>query len=210
MQGLLSAIENAYSNQVTASIGSSGRITVTDKFTGTSQLSIEITEPGGSGLDFGHVLTSNTGGVSGRYALAMTADDDGSGHLVIRNNDYGSGSSFTISQVSRDLGLVNGTYTGQDVAGTINGETATGSGQTLTGADGNANTAGLSVKYTGTTNEVNAGTVKLTLGLAALFDNALFGITDPVDGYVPSSSNPCRTASKVSPRRSTRWKPGWP
>ena len=34
VQGLLSAIENAYSNQVTASISSSGRITVTDKFTG--------------------------------------------------------------------------------------------------------------------------------------------------------------------------------
>ena len=185
VQGLLSAIENAYSNQVTASISSSGRITVTDKFTGTSQLAIEITAPVGSNLDFGTVLTSNTDGVSGRYALAMTAADDGSSHLQIRNNDYGSGNSFTISQVSMDLGLVNGTYDGQNVAGTINGETATGSGQNLTGATGNANTAGLSIKYTGTANGADAGTVKLTLGLAALLDNTLFNITDSVSGYVP-------------------------
>jgi flagellar hook-associated protein 2 len=83
-----------------------------------------------------------------------------------------------------DLGLVNGTYTGQDVAGTIKGETATGSGQNLTGAAGNANTAGLSVKYTGSTNGADAGTVTLTLGLAALLDNTLFNITDSVSGYV--------------------------
>ncbi len=323
VQGLLSAIESAFSNQVTASISSSGRITVTDKFSGTSQLEIDIAEPAARGLDFGTVLTSNTDGVAGRYALAMTAADDGSGHLVIGNIDYGSGSSFTVSQDStdnnydqmihtttanttsatngaayvtgattwsdvyganvangdtitiggmardgvtaisgtytvtdkttdtidgllavienaytaqgtavdavirdgkiyledttsgassialtltannqgggtlalgtydqsttrdRDLGLVNGTYAGQNVAGTINGETATGSGQNLTGATGNANTAGLSIKYTGTANGADAGTVKLTLGLAALLDNTLFNITDSVDGYVP-------------------------
>lgn len=322
VQGLLSAIENAYSNQVTASISSSGRITLTDKYTGTSQLALDITEPMGKGLDFGTVLTSNTGGVVGRYALAVTAADDGSNHLVLRNNDYGSGNTFTVSQVSldnnynqmiytatanttvatngaayitsattwsdvyganvtnldtitiggmardgatpisgtytinnkttdtinglltaiesaytaqgttvdavirdgkiyvedltsgassisltltannqgggslalgiynqsttrdMDLGLVNGTYAGQNVAGTINGETATGSGQNLSGATGNANTDGLSVKYTGTANGADAGTIKLTLGLAALLDNTLFDITDSVSGYV--------------------------
>jgi len=321
VQSLLSAIENAYSNEVTASISTSGRITLTDKFTGTSQLSFEVTPIGG--LDFGTVLTSNTGGVVGRYAIAMNADDDGSNHLMLHNNDYGSGGSFTVSQVATDLnydhmiytttanttvstngaayvtgtttwsdvyganvangdtisisgmardgatpisgtytvtdtttdninglltaienayiaqgttvdavlrdgkiyvedlttgassisltltannqgggsltlgtynqsttrdldlGLVNGTYTGQDVAGSIKGETATGSGQNLTGAQDNANTAGLSVKYTGSTNGTDAGTVTLTLGLAALLDNILFNITDTVTGYVP-------------------------
>jgi len=79
--------------------------------------------------------------------------------------------------------LASGAYTGLNLSGTINGETATGSGQTLTGAADNANTAGLSVKYTGATNG-DAGTVKLTLGVAELFDRTLFNITDPVDGYV--------------------------
>lgn len=327
VQGLLSAVENAYSNQVTASISSSGRITVTDKFTGASQLTIDIVEPATRGLDFGTALTSNTGGVVGRYALAMTAADNGSSQLVIRNNDYGSGSGFTISQDSTDLnydqmiytttgnttvstngavyatnattwsdvyganvangdtitiggmarngttpisgtytvtnkttdtinglltainsaytaqgttanavirdgkiyvedmttgvsslaltltannqgggsltlgafnqntkrdldlGLVNGTYNGQVVAGTINGETATGSGQVLTGATGNANTAGLSVQYSGSANNTEAGTVKLTLGLGALLSNALFNIVDPISGYLTFTEN---------------------
>ena len=37
VQGLLSAIEEAFSNQVTANINSSGQITITDSSTGTSQ-----------------------------------------------------------------------------------------------------------------------------------------------------------------------------
>ena len=73
---------------------------------------------------------------------------------------------------------------GQDMAGTINGESATGSGQTLTGDDGNANTDGLSVKYNGTSNNIDAGTIKLTFGAAEMFSRTLFDITDSVDGYV--------------------------
>lgn len=321
VQGLLSAIENTYSNQIIASIDSSGHITVTDKFTGASQLALDITEPATRGLDFGTVVTSNTGGVVGRHALQMIAADDGSNHLVIKNSDYGSGNSFSISQDSTDnnydqiintatsntttstngavyatgattwgdlsgasvansdtitiggtarngttpisgtytvtnkttdtmnglltaienaysaqgttvdavirdgkiyiedltpgissltltltannegggslalgtfnqstkrdldLGLVNGTYAGLDVAGTINGETATGAGQDLTGATDNANTSGLSLKYTGTADDVDAGDVKITLGVAELYERALFNITDTYEGY---------------------------
>jgi flagellar hook-associated protein 2 len=69
------------------------------------------------------------------------------------------------------------------VAGTINGEPATGSGQVLTGNAGNANTEGISVKYTGTATG-DIGTIKLTTGVAELFDRTLFSITDPYEGYV--------------------------
>jgi flagellar hook-associated protein 2 len=71
---------------------------------------------------------------------------------------------------------------GVDVAGTINGEAATGSGQSLTGDDGEANVDGLVVEYSGSaTGEV--GTVTLTLGIAELFDRALYRVTDAYDGY---------------------------
>ena len=70
------------------------------------------------------------------------------------------------------------------MAGTINGEAATGHGQVLTGNTGNTNTEGLSVQYTGTSDNVDAGTVKLTIGAAELFDRTLFNITDPYSGYV--------------------------
>ena len=70
------------------------------------------------------------------------------------------------------------------MAGTINGEAATGSGQMLTGDSGEANVEGLSILYTGSANGTDAGTIKLTFGVAELYDRTLFGITDSVDGYV--------------------------
>jgi len=78
---------------------------------------------------------------------------------------------------------VNITTAGQNIAGTINGEPATGSGQVLTGNAGNANTEGISVKYTGTAIG-DIGTIKLTTGVADLFSRILFNITDSYEGYV--------------------------
>jgi flagellar hook-associated protein 2 len=330
-QGLLSAIESAFSSDVTATIDTSGRIVITDESGGTSQLAISSISHTGEGEFFGTVdVTSSAGDGSqeGRYAMAITATKDGN-NLVLRSDDYGS-TSFTISQditgVSSydhiiyttagntvksttdgtdtmvyitgqagessgttwediygatiengdqitisgkarngtagisgtytitnittdtvdglltairtaysaesttvdvfirdgkiyvedtttgsssieltltyatiegldlgtftetterdmDLGLINGAVTGLDVAGAINGESATGSGQVLSGDDDNVNTDGLSVRYTGTSDDVDAGTIKLTFGVAELFDRTLFSITDFVDGY---------------------------
>jgi flagellar hook-associated protein 2 len=186
IQGLLSAIENSFANNVTASIDTSGRITVTDKETGASQVALDITEPSGSNLDFGTVLTTNTGGVTGRYAMEITASNDGSNRLVLTHNSYGGSFSFTISE-DNDILWTGGDQTvnnGSDVAGTIGGETATGSGQVLTGSTGNTKTEELSIKYTGTS-AGNAGTIKLTIGTADLFSRTLFNIIDTYDGYVP-------------------------
>lgn len=187
VQGLLSAIENSFSNNATASIDSSGRIVVADKYDGSSQVAVSSINHAAEGEFFGAVdVTDGAGDGSsqGRYAIAVSASDDGAGQLVLTNDDFGS-SSFTISQAAGgQLGLTDGDVTGLDVAGTINGEAATGSGQRLSGDDGNANTDGLSITYTGTSSDVDAGTVKVTLGVAELFDRALFSITDSIDGYV--------------------------
>ncbi|MBW1802427.1 MAG: flagellar filament capping protein FliD, partial [Deltaproteobacteria bacterium] len=333
VQGLLSAIEDAFSSNVAATIDTSGRIVLTEKNAGESQISLNITEPATRQLDFGTVdVTGGAGDGSqeGRYALGITATDDGSGHLVLRNDEYGD-SSFTISQDTSDnnydyikytttgnttdstggsvyitgsttwddiygadvadndtitisgtdrdgnaltpgsysltyditdittdtvgnlltrienvfgdagnttpttvnafiqdgkiyveqtgttgsslitltlaankegggnlslgdfdqnterdldLGLINGTVTGQDAAGTIGGESATGTGQVLKGDDGNVNTDGLSIEYTGTSNDTDAGTITVTLGIAELFERSLYTITDSIDGYL--------------------------
>lgn len=328
VRDLLSAIEDAFSDEMSASIDTSGRLVVTNKMVGSSQLSLSI--PIVEGLNFGSVdVTAGAGDGSqeGRYALSITATDDGSGHLVLKSDEYGSGSSFTVSQDTDsyqevvytntsnttiassgtvyisgqaggssgtawtdiygasvsdletirisgkthggvdvgptdytintatdtvddllntiqtafggagqvdvfirdgkimledktsgassmeltltylgtgslslgtfdqtterdlDLGLINGTASGQDVAGTINGETATGSGQALRGDEGNATTEGLTVEYSGTSNNVNAGNVTITLGLAELFERTLFSISDPIDGYMTFKQN---------------------
>ena len=71
-----------------------------------------------------------------------------------------------------------------NVAGTINGEAATGVGQTLTGNSGDANIDGLVVNYTGEA-VGDVGTVKLTFGVAELYDRVLSNITDSIGGYIP-------------------------
>ncbi len=79
---------------------------------------------------------------------------------------------------------------GQDVAGsfTVNAvtEAATGTGQTLTGNSGNANTDGLAVLVTLTSAQVLAGdnssNVTVTRGIASSLDQTLSGLTNQSTG----------------------------
>jgi flagellar hook-associated protein 2 len=187
VQGLLSAIESAYSNQVQASIDASGRIALQDINTGNSQTSLSSIDHAGEGEFFGLVDVSagaGDGSQQGRHAIGVTASVDENNHLVLSGNTYGSNASFDIAQNTSQLGLVDGTYTGVDVAGTIAGEPATGSGQVLRGNEGNSNTEGLSILYRGTVDDVDAGTITVTIGMAEQLDRTLFNMTDSIDGYV--------------------------
>jgi flagellar hook-associated protein 2 len=190
VQGLLSAIESAYENDIVASIDTEGKLQVTDKFSGHSELAITLDYSEANNLTFGlSVSTSNTGGQDGRYAMDITATHDGSS-VTLTHNAYGSGHDFSISEDAAASGnklWTSGNQTvnnGVDVEGTINGEAATGAGQVLKGDDGEANVDGLVVKYTGTATGADMGSVTVTLGLAELFDRALFSITDSYEGYV--------------------------
>jgi len=201
VQGLLSAIESAYGNNVTASIDGTGRLAVMDKQEGSSQLSFSLDYSGTQNqVDvFGSVSTANDGGQEGRWAMNITASNDGSDHLVLAHASYGSSYSFTVEE-DTDMGLWTGSMTtpvavnnGLDVAGTINGEAATGSGRMLTGNSGEANVDGLAVRYSGSATE-EVGSVTLTLGAAELFDRALFNITDPYEGYVGFKQESLKTS----------------
>jgi len=132
--------------------------------------------------------------------MDITATDDGSGHLVLTHDNYGSEHSFTISEDAATTGnklWTGGDQTvnnGVDVAGTINGEAATGSGQILKGNEGESNIEGLAIKYTGTAEGLDVGEIKLTLGTAALFDRVLFSITDSYEGYIAFKQNSLRNS----------------
>ena len=188
VQGFLSAIESAYDNAVSATIDTAGKIVLTDNTGGDSQVSITITEPGT--LDFGTVLTSNSGGVAGRYAMEITASKNGN-NLVLTHDNYGSGDGFTTTEANTLLGTV-GTYTGDDVVGTINGEAATGTGQLLVGdapPDSSSTTSveGLAIKVT--TSSLSSppdekGKVKLTMGVGELMYRNVDSITDQFDGLL--------------------------
>jgi flagellar hook-associated protein 2 len=194
VRGLLSAIENAYGNQVVAAMDSSGRITLTDRTVGPSSLSLSVTGPPGRNLSFGTIDVDPTGAdgsKEGRYALPIEASASADGrHLVITHSNYGSAESFSLEQ-ENDLVLgagLDGDYAGTDVSGTINGEAATGKGRTLRGNSGQANVDGLTLIYTGTeTGEV--GSVTLTLGVAEGFYRSLFRMVDAFEGYITNKQD---------------------
>ncbi|MCP5002394.1 MAG: flagellar filament capping protein FliD [Planctomycetes bacterium] len=184
IQDFLSALESAYDNTVSATINS-GKIVLTDTTAGDSLLSLTITEPSGQGLDFGTVLTTNTDGVTGRYAMELTASSSGN-NFVLTHDNYGSGHGFTIAESNSTLGAA-GTKTGVDVAGTINGESATGTGQILTGdapaTDETTSIEGLVLKITSTTTG-SKGEVKLTKGTAEQMYYDIDSIVNSIDGIL--------------------------
>jgi flagellar hook-associated protein 2 len=175
-------------NPVGTTLGSNDTLTITQ---GKNTATIDLTK----GMSINDIInaintelaTDSSGQTGGHYAIGITASQN-SQNLVLTSTGYGSASSFTITDSTGELwNTTPQKFTGQDVAGTIGGEVATGSGQVLTGNTGNANTAGLSVEYTGSSGSpagVDVGTIKITNGVAALFDHALFNITDPYSGYV--------------------------
>lgn len=108
-----------------------------------------------------------------RLKNLVVASKDASGRLVIEARNYGSASSFRVvsnlaaGPDNSGIGTDGIDANGQDVAGTINGEPATGRGQFLTGDTGNPNTDGLQIRVTATT-PGTYGVVHFTRGVADL------------------------------------------
>jgi flagellar hook-associated protein 2 len=115
------------------------------------------------------------------------------GYLKFSSSQYGSSSkvemmtAITHSAFTR-LGLASGlAVAGTNVAGTINGEEATGSGQILTGKSGNKTTAGLKLKITLTNRDLVGGaegTISIFRGIASQIDKTLDNITKSTDGSI--------------------------
>ncbi|MDE1463532.1 flagellar filament capping protein FliD [Spartinivicinus poritis] len=116
---------------------------------------------------------------------------DGSNQLVITSNTFGTTSTVEITQVDTNtaaqLGLSVGTGTaGVNVAGTINGKTATGSGKVLTAAVGD-DAEGIRLEVSGTTTG-DRGTVTFISGVAdQLIDKVTSFLAS--DGAVTTKTN---------------------
>lgn len=112
---------------------------------------------------------------------------DSSNRLQITSQQYGSSShvSFKGGSVLSVLGFSGSeSANGTDVAGhfVVNGvtEAATGSGQTLTGAAGNANTDGLQVRVTSST--ATSANLTVTQGFASRLNSVLGKYLDASNG----------------------------
>ncbi len=121
----------------------------------------------------------------------VTASVEG-GKLVLSAKKYGTPGTFTATSNKTAASNTSGWGTntievqGVDVAGTVNGETMTGSGQMLTGATGNANTEGLQFLYTGNTLGA-VGSLLLTKGVSPMFTDLVGGFTDSVNGILTAT-----------------------
>ncbi|RJP20928.1 MAG: hypothetical protein C4520_10660 [Candidatus Abyssobacteria bacterium SURF_5] len=133
--------------------------------------------------------------LAGRHVVVSYS----AGRLVFTSSTYGSSSMVELgteppNSAFTDLGLSNSISTaGKDVAGTINGEQATGKGQILKGNAGNLTTDGLSLLVTLTPSEVDPleaeGVVTVIDGVASRLSDTLGFLTDPVDGRVTSRTD---------------------
>jgi flagellar hook-associated protein 2 len=108
---------------------------------------------------------------SGIRASASLVGASGSYHLQLSSADYGAGANFTVAASGTDqLGLTtSGTsFAGLDVVGTIDGQPATGVGQTLSLADQGSPADGLTLVVTtpGITTATALGTVDYNPGFA--------------------------------------------
>ncbi len=87
-----------------------------------------------------------------RNRLNVDVSVDDAGYIEVKHSEYGSNSMFQVSSttagvLSTEAGEITSVSNGLDVKGTINGESAIGVGQELTGIKGAKCIEGLKIKY---------------------------------------------------------------
>lgn len=188
-------MEGDYEVEITQTATKAG--TVGSGFSGTlgSDTTLILTGSGGTeeniSLTAGMDMDAIVAAINAGNTLGITAQND-SGQLSLSSGSYGSSGNFTVAGISAELGIADSTYTGIDVAGRIREQgasewmTMTGKGQTLTGDD-DQGVDGLVIKYTGTT----TGTLDFTFtkGIGEKLDQALYTMTDSIDGYVANKQD---------------------
>jgi flagellar hook-associated protein 2 len=144
----------------------------------------------------GQSLTSVASGLNNAFAaqgMQLSAEVIGGNQLQLVSTGYGSATQFSVSTTSTasgTLGLAgaggSATYSGTDVAGTINGVAATGVGQFLSAPASDPTLAGLSLQVTATgiTTATNLGSLTYTPGLAQMLSTVSAQMSDPVHGAI--------------------------
>jgi flagellar hook-associated protein 2 len=147
-------------------------------------------------LDIGSTLEAAVTKINNdpRVRDQVVASVDG-GRLRLDSRRFGTNGNFSavsnLTAASNNSGLGVGpaeqtVVAGLNVAGTINGEAATGNGQFLTGNAGNATTAGLQLQYTGSM-VGSVGTMAFSRGVGPTVGDVIGGYTDSVNGLLATS-----------------------
>jgi flagellar hook-associated protein 2 len=147
----------------------------------------------------GESLTDVASGINAALAgagISLSAQvTNGGQQLELTSSDYGSGTSFNVTSSNTGAGTTGltgatqgtpVTFTGTDVAGTINGVAATGTGQFLNAPDSDPTLGGLSLQITATgiTSSTDLGSFTYTPGIAQGLASLTNAMSDPLTGAV--------------------------
>lgn len=136
-------------------------------------------------------------------SVRLTAEESG-GALRIVSAEYGSDGGFTVAYTpgsadgTSTLGIAAGSYSGLDVAGSINGVVASGRGQILTGGASD-DAEGLAIRYTGATARA-AGSVTLSLGIGGVLGRIAQELASEASGAALQSTTATLKADAIDPR----------
>ena len=144
----------------------------------------------------GQSLTAIATGLNSAFAsqgMGLSAQVVNGNQLQLLTTTYGSASTFTVSTSNNGAGTLgltgagtSASAAGTDVAGTINGVAATGTGQFLAAPASDPTLAGLSLLVTtpGVTSSTSLGTFTYQPGLAQVLSTIGKAMADPVSGAI--------------------------
>ncbi|HXW36141.1 MAG TPA: flagellar filament capping protein FliD [Acidimicrobiales bacterium] len=161
----------------------------------------------------GESLTAIAAAINSAFAsagMSISAQVVGGGQqLQLTSDAYGSAASFSVTTTNTGAGTTGlagagatagtpVTFAGTDVAGTINGVTATGTGQFLTAPSTDPELAGLSLQIgvTGITSLTDLGTFTYSSGLAQSLSTLASSMSDPSSGAVTQTINSMQNQSQ--------------
>ena len=166
LQSIKTQLQSAITSQVgTGSMDYLADIGITSGSTG--MLSLNTTT-------FENAISTNFSGVVNLLSDSATCSNSQFQYVYSNSNTQSGTYNINISQLSG---------TGQNIAGTIDGLDASGSGNVLTLNNASSNANGLEISYTGTTVPASA-TVTVNRGIASLIDGLTSEFTNSVTGTV--------------------------
>jgi flagellar hook-associated protein 2 len=162
----------------------------------TAQTGVIATRTDKDGKNTGNFLTLSRSAAGPTQAISVVSTISNGGGTPAKNTSGIGTVAVTESSSSGENGAGTGvagsglgaSTEGVDVAGTINGEEATGKGQILTGKSGNQTTDGLVVRIAAPTPGAY-GTVRFSKGISSILTDYLDTITRPTTGSVKSAQD---------------------
>jgi len=192
-----------YDINITQAATKTSYVAATTK-TGANTVSEILTFSGGLFGSSNYALNIDVGATMSDIVSKINSDSrlkdlviasDNGGKLQVDSKKFGTSGRFSLVSNQSPLGTNSGVgfsagslVDGLDIAGTIAGQAATGSGQFLTGATGNTVANGLQIQYTGVTTG-SVGSMSYVRGLSGSINEALKTFTDSLNGLAVSGQD---------------------